>query len=221
MTAVNQSNWTRGGLHLRDVTVDVPLDHFGGGGAAASASIEVFARIIATEAESTKPSLVFLQGGPGAEAPRPTTPVGQSTWLARALEDFQVVMLDQRGTGKSSPIGSVDGRITGLDWAGEAPADIAAALRCYRADSIVEDAEILRQVLGIDTWSLLGQSFGGFTALRYVSAHSESLHEVYFTGGLPAVGTDPATVYATTWETMKRKSAQFYQAFPGDRDKLA
>lgn len=221
---LNQRTWTRGGLHLRDVTFEAPFDHFGGGevgASTASANIEVFARITATEADSTKPYLVFLQGGPGVEAPRPTTPVGQSTWLARALEDFQVVMLDQRGTGKSSPIGSVDGRITGLDGVGEDAADIAAALRHYRADSIVEDAEVLRQGLGVESWSLLGQSFGGFTALRYVSAHSESLNEVYFTGGLPAIGMDPATVYATTWEGMKRKSAQFYETFPGDREKLA
>lgn len=220
----NQRTWTRGGLHLRDVTFEAPFDHFGGGAAlsaATSGSIEVFARITATEAHSTKPYLMFLQGGPGVEAPRPTTPVGSSTWLARALEDFQVVMLDQRGTGKSSPIGSVDGRITGLDGVGEGAADISAALSHYRADSIVEDAEILRRGLGVESWSLLGQSFGGFTALRYVSAHSESLHEVYFTGGLPAIGTDPATVYATTWEGMKRKSEQFYQAFPGDREKLS
>lgn len=236
-SGLRQQSWRRGGLHFRDVTLDVPFDHFGGGpakSAAASlaaplsakpkggpASIEVFARIAATEADSQKPYLVFLQGGPGVEAPRPTTPVGGSTWLARALEEFQVVMLDQRGTGKSSPIGSVEGRITGLDAVGDDPADIARALTHYRADSIVEDAEILRQALGVDTWSLLGQSFGGFTALRYVSAHSRSLDEVYFTGGLPAVGTDPSTVYAKTWEGMKRKSEQFYDAFPGDRAKLA
>lgn len=224
MTRLNQQTWTRRGLHLRDVTFEAPFDHFGGGAglsAATPGTIEVFARITATEADSTKPYLVFLQGGPGVEAPRPTTPVGQSTWLARALEEFQVVMLDQRGTGKSSPIGSVDGRITGLEGVGEDAADIAAALSHYRADSIVADAEILRQGLGVESWSLLGQSFGGFTALRYVSAHSGSLNEVYFTGGLPAIGMDPAAVYATTWEGMKRKSEQFYQAFPRDREKLA
>lgn len=233
---LQQSSWTRGGLHLKDVTFEAPFDHFGGGAAKSAAaslaapvsdkpqgpsSIEIFARIVATEADSQKPYLVFLQGGPGNEAPRPTTPVGGSTWLARALEEFQVVMFDQRGTGKSSPIGSVEGRITGLDAVGDDPADIAEALSHYRADSIVEDAEILREALGVDTWSLLGQSFGGFTALRYVSAHSKSLDEVYFTGGLPAVDTDPVTVYARTWEGMKCKSEQYYRAFPGDREKLS
>lgn len=221
----------RGGLHFRDVTITAPLDHFSrltdapslaGHPGAASAEIEVFARIVADEAESTKPYLVFLQGGPGFEAPRPTTPVGGGSWLARALEDFQVVMLDQRGTGKSSPIGSVDGAITGLDMlSGDDPEAIAEVLSCYRADSIVEDAEILRNALGVETWSLLGQSFGGFTALRYVSAHSESLTEVYFTGGLPAIGVDPVDVYRTTWATMIRKSEEHYRDFPGDRERMS
>lgn len=211
-------------MHFRDVTIEVPLDHFGrmdADSAAASARIEVFVRIVASEADSDKPYLVFLQGGPGFEAPRPTTPIGAGSWLARALEEFQVVMLDQRGTGKSSPIGSVEGRITGLEIAGDDPQDIAGVLSCYRADSIVEDAELLRDHLGVDRWSVLGQSFGGFTALRYVSAHSGSLTEAYFTGGLPAIGVDPVDVYRTTWATMMRKSQRHYRAFPGDREKMA
>lgn len=183
-------------------------------------TLSVFARIIATEADSRKPYLVYLQGGPGVEAPRPGIVGGPGGWVKRALEEFQVVMLDQRGTGKSSPIGSVDGAITGLDTVGADPAAIAEALSYFRADSIVEDAEILRGHLGADTWSLLGQSFGGFTTLRYISAHSSALNEVFFTGGLPAIGLDPATVYGRTWEGMIRKSEQYYTAFPGDREKM-
>src|SRR5699024_3089622 len=75
VTMVEQRDWTRGGLHFRDVTVTVPFDHFGRSGDAASAGVNlpdtlnVFARIIATEADSRKPYLVYLQGGPGVEAP--------------------------------------------------------------------------------------------------------------------------------------------------------
>jgi pimeloyl-ACP methyl ester carboxylesterase len=228
---MEQVTWTRGGLHFRDVLIDAPFDHFGRAGATSSAgetatkvslpaTLSVFARIIATEADSRKPYLVYLQGGPGVEAPRPVTPVIPGSWVARALEEFQVVMLDQRGTGRSNPIGSVEGSITGLEAVGNDPAAIAEALSYFRADSIVEDAEILRGHLGADSWSLLGQSFGGFTTLRYVSAHSPSLDEVYFTGGLPAIGLDPAAVYGRTWEGMIRKSEQHYAAFPGDREKM-
>jgi pimeloyl-ACP methyl ester carboxylesterase len=224
-----QTTWTRGGLYFRDVLIEAPFDHFDGAnrvdGASANPArlpetLEVFARIIATEADSQKPYLVYLQGGPGVEAPRPGIAGGPDGWVKRALEEFQVVMLDQRGTGRSNPIGSVDGRITGLDSVGSDPAAIAEALACFRADSIVEDAEILRGHLGVDSWSLLGQSFGGFTTLRYVSAHAASLDEVFFTGGLPAIGLDPATVYGRTWEGMIGKSEQFYRAFPGDREKM-
>ncbi|WP_209371225.1 alpha/beta fold hydrolase [Brevibacterium renqingii] len=221
MSAVDQHSWTRGGLHFRDVTFDAGFDHFGRAQVSLPETLNVFARIIATEADSQKPCLVFLQGGPGVEAPRPVTPVSPGSWLARALEDFQVIMLDQRGTGRSSPIGSTAGSITGLEAVGEDPSAIAEALACFRADSIVEDAEILRNHLGVDSWSLLGQSFGGFTALRYVSAHASSLDEVYFTGGLPAIGIDPAAIYGRTWQGMIRKSEQHYRAFPGDRERMA
>jgi hypothetical protein len=61
----------------------------------------------------------------------------------------------------------------------------AAALR--RADSIVRDAELVRKVLVPlkGRWSILGQSFGGFCCLSYLSLAPEGLAEVLITGGLP------------------------------------
>jgi pimeloyl-ACP methyl ester carboxylesterase len=40
-------------------------------------------------------------GGPGFESPRPTEASG---WLKCALGSFRVVLMDQRGTGRSSPV---------------------------------------------------------------------------------------------------------------------
>ena len=54
---------------------------------------------------ATKPFLVYLQGGPGFEAPRPTGSPRGPGWLDRALQDFRVLLLDQRGTGRSTPVG--------------------------------------------------------------------------------------------------------------------
>ena len=42
-----------------------------------------------------------LAGGPGFEAPRPT---GANTWLKAAVAHFRVLLLDQRGTGRSGAI---------------------------------------------------------------------------------------------------------------------
>jgi pimeloyl-ACP methyl ester carboxylesterase len=55
-----------------------------------------------------RPLLVFLQGGPGMEAPGPTAHPSAPGWLERALQDYRVLMLDQRGTGRSAPIGALE-----------------------------------------------------------------------------------------------------------------
>ena len=48
-------------------------------------------------------------------------------------------------------------------------ADQAEYLTHIRADSIVRDLELIRTELGVQQWSLLGQSFGGFTSLTHLS----------------------------------------------------
>ena len=52
-------------------------------------------------AQSQKQRPRRCAGGPGSEAPRPTESSG---WVNKATQYFSVVMLDQRGTGRSSPI---------------------------------------------------------------------------------------------------------------------
>lgn len=214
------SSWTLPGLQLRDVTLPVPLDHADPTGA----RIEVFARIVTADGGEDRPFLVFLQGGPGSEAPRPLD-ASSPGWLARALRDFRVVMLDQRGTGRSTPVGPEtalpEGAIPGAATLREATAaQQAHYLTRFRADAIVADAELLREHLEISSWSLLGQSFGGFTTLRYLSAAAGSVDTALFTGGLPTVGPDMDAVYATTWQGMVGRSERYWARFPADRDRF-
>src|SRR5580693_1328657 len=86
------------GTVLTDRVFGVPLDH----GQADGEQIEVFARevVAADKAGADLPWLLFLQGGPGCGSPRPE---GRESWLDRALNDYRVLLLDQRGTGRSSP----------------------------------------------------------------------------------------------------------------------
>lgn len=211
------------GLTLTSLTLDLPLDHAG----PAAGTIEVFARVVTGEGGQDKPYLLFLQGGPGNEAPRPTLVPAGPSWLPRALEDYRVVLLDQRGTGRSTPISSAvvrqEGRVEArpaAPLAGLGVAEQARYLTHLRADGIVRDAEAVRQALGAARWTVLGQSFGGFAALHYLSAFPGSLDGVILTGGLSAVGHPIEDIYATTWQIMIRKSEEHYRRFPGDRDRV-
>ena len=215
-----RTDWTLPGLALADLTLPVPLDHADPAGP----SIELFARLVTRPGGEDLPVLVYLQGGPGSEAPRPLDPVSPP-WLPRALREHRVLMLDQRGTGRSTPVGPdaplPEGAIPGARTLREAsPAQQARYLTFFRADAIVADAELLREALDLPRWSLLGQSFGGFTTLRYLSAAAGSVEKALFTGGLPTVGPHMDQVYATTWEGMIARSERYWTRFPGDRDRF-
>lgn len=173
-------------------------------------TIDVFARVVTRPGGEDLPYLVFLQGGPGHEAPRPSLNPAQPSWLPTALERYRVVLLDQRGTGRSTALGNAD----------LALADLADYCTHLRADAIVADCEAMRDHLGVARWSVLGQSFGGFTLLHYLSRHADSVDQAYFTGGLPPVGRHPDEVYALTWAKMAERSREYYACFPGDRDRM-
>src|ERR1700742_1607389 len=93
------------GLVCVEHTIEVPLDHADPGGE----TIEVFAREIADPDGTDRPLLVFLQGGPGFEGARPTRHPSSPGWLDRALQDSRVLMLDQGGTGRTTPVGELPG----------------------------------------------------------------------------------------------------------------
>jgi len=72
----------------------------------------------------------------------------------------------------------------------------------------------------VDRWSVLGQSFGGFCALRYLSVASYALREAFFTGGLPPVGAPVDEIYRATWHRMGQRNDRFYARYPGDRERV-
>lgn len=199
---------------MQDLTVDehtisVPLVW---DDAADARTIEVTASVVAREGGERLPYLVYLQGGPGHEAPVPFHAPSAPSWLDAALQHYRLVMLDQRGTGRSTPIGDAD-LARGADA-------LAEHLTHLRADSIVRDCEAMREHLGASQWNVLGQSFGGFTTVAYLSTHAASLDTVYFTGGLTAVGRHPDDVYSLTYDKMRAASLAYYRRFPEHRDRM-
>jgi pimeloyl-ACP methyl ester carboxylesterase len=196
------------GLVFSEHEFNVPLDHARPDGP----RLTVFAReVVAPGRESDDvPWLVFFQGGPGHEAARPLKPNSPS-WLERALEDFRVLLLDQRGTGRSAAIGTLP------EMKAEEQAEY---LKHFRADAIVRDAELIRGELGVERWSVLGQSFGGFCVTTYLSLAPEGLEAAFVTGGLPPLDRHPDDVYRATYERLLAKNRAYYARYPEDRDRV-
>ncbi|WP_243060558.1 alpha/beta fold hydrolase [Nocardioides sp. SR21] len=194
------------GFVLTDHVVEAPLDHRDPD----AGTIEVFAReVVAAGHEGEDlPWLVFLQGGPGAASPRPGGAGGG--WVTAAAEHHRVLLLDQRGTGRSTPISA---KTVG----GRTDAELAAYLRHFRTDGIVGDLEVLRrQVAGGERWYTLGQSYGGFITMTYLSQAPEGLLGCYVTGGLPGLTATADEVYARTFPRIAGKNHAFYRRYPGD-----
>ncbi|NYZ15995.1 prolyl aminopeptidase [Azospirillum sp. RWY-5-1] len=89
--------------------------------------------------------VVFLHGGPGA---------GASPTHRRFFDPghYRIVVMDQRGAGRSTPLGETHNNDT---------------------DRLVADLEALRQLLGIQRWHLFGGSWGSTLALAYAQAHPD------------------------------------------------
>ncbi|KAJ1638704.1 hypothetical protein T492DRAFT_857862 [Pavlovales sp. CCMP2436] len=124
-----------GGLVQKEHTFTCPLDWAAGDGSSSpeEPTINVYCRelVLAKHGANAAqlPCLIYLQGGPGFPAPRPGAP--PTGWLARALTEYRVLLLDQRGVGRSTPA-----TVETIKSRGDAEAQ-AKYLACLRADSIV------------------------------------------------------------------------------------
>ncbi|MSQ51130.1 MAG: prolyl aminopeptidase [Betaproteobacteria bacterium] len=87
--------------------------------------------------------VVFLHGGPGAGS----TAAHRRFFDPRA---YRIVVLDQRGAGRSTPLGELRDNTTPL---------------------LIADLERLRDHLKIDRWLVFGGSWGSTLALAYAEAH--------------------------------------------------
>ncbi|WP_299165262.1 alpha/beta fold hydrolase [uncultured Arthrobacter sp.] len=187
----------------------VPLDHRDPEGERISVFAREYSSTDHTDAEAAHlPWLLFLQGGPGVRGNRTT---GLSGWMKAAARDFRILMLDQRGTGLSTPADLVT-----LPECGS-PAEQTLYLRHFRADSIVADAELIRAALGSGPWTVFGQSFGGFCTLSYLSLAPEGMERALITGGLAPLVGPPDRVYRATFDRVAKRNAEYFTRYPGDR----
>lgn len=98
--------------------------------------------------------ILFVHGGPGAGC----TPFDRRFFDP---ERFRIVLLDQRGAGRSTP----HGELTGND-----------------ADALAADFERLRAARGIDRWHVFGGSWGSTLGLHYAEAYPERVLSLVLRG---------------------------------------
>lgn len=190
------------GCTIREHSVPVPLNR----SRCDSPEIRVFVREIIPDGGENRPYLIFFQGGPGSPSPRQGNP--HDGWLGEALKHHRVLLLDQRGTGRSHQLDA----LTLCEF--DSDAEKAAYLANFRADSIVADAEDLRAYFESPAWYGLGQSYGGFCLATYLSRAPEGLAGVYITGGLPAVDASLDDIYRHTYSATTRRNREYLRQYP-------
>ncbi|MGR5356082.1 alpha/beta fold hydrolase [Vibrio chagasii] len=197
-----QAKFIDGTTLYRQHYFELPLDYQAKGGQ----QIQVFAREVVDLAKDSQelPWLIYFQGGPGFPSPRVS---GESGWMKRALQNYRVLLLDQRGTGNSTVISHET-------LAHLSPDQQAEYLTHFRADNIVRDAEAIREQFGVKQWSTIGQSFGGFCTLSYLSLFPKSLQRCYVTGGIPSIEREADDVYRATYKRVEDKNRAFFAQFP-------
>ena len=196
------------GMILKDRFFEVPLDYAHPNGT----KIQIFGReVVAAASDSNQhlPWAIFFQGGPGFASPRPST---KSGWLGEMLKSHRALLLDQRGNGLSTKILPQSLSIF------PTPQAQADYLTHFRADNIVRDAEAIRLTLlpPDGKWVGLGQSYGGFILLTYLSFHPEGLAKVLITGGVACVKRHIDENYRLTYGRVMEKNRQFYERYPED-----
>ena len=98
--------------------------------------------------------VVFLHGGPGS---------GCNPAQRRFFDPayYQIILIDQRGCGRSKPLGAIDKNTT---------------------NDLVNDIDLIRQQLGIHQWLVFGGSWGSTLALAYALQHTSHVSGLILRG---------------------------------------
>jgi proline iminopeptidase len=130
--------------------------------------------------------VVFLHGGPGS---------GCRADHRRYFDPwrYRIVLLDQRGAGRSTPAGELTDNTT---------------------EALIADLEAIRNLLGIERWVLFGGSWGAALALAYAQTHPQRVL------GMVLRGTFLATARELDWFFRDGASRMFPEAWQGFVDPI-
>jgi pimeloyl-ACP methyl ester carboxylesterase len=157
---------------------------------------QIALNIVVLPALSSDPKpdpFVFLAGGPGQGAAKMAKPIREL--FRQILTDRDIVLVDQRGTGKSNPLdcNDPDDSLKALDLS---DADVLARLktcmngydadlRHYTTSIAMDDLDDVRAFLGYETVNIYGGSYGTRAGLVYMRQHGDRVRSAVLDGVAP------------------------------------
>lgn len=212
-------------------TFDVPENTAAPGGRKIGLNI---AWLPVAKGDGTGDPVFFLAGGPGQAATEHATTVNATLREVRKQRD--VILVDQRGTGKSNPLSCLDKTGKEMPVDDLDPADPAALAdyarecahslanradpRFYTTTEAVQDLEAVRDALGADTINLVGVSYGTRLAQQYAAKYPQHTRTIVLDGVAPndlVVGGE----FAHTFENALALQSAQCQKLPACKQRYA
>ena len=171
-------------------TLEVPLNPNDPGGE----TIELFVAVVEALAEQPSPDpLVVIAGGPGEAATRFYATAARA--FSHIVRDRDIVLVDQRGTGRSAPLrcdhGQDDPFLTSVGVAEVIDASVQCLEgldhdpRFFTTSVAVRDLERVRRALGYEKLNLYGVSYGTRVAQHYLRRFPERTRRIILDGVVP------------------------------------
>ncbi|MEP7330189.1 MAG: alpha/beta fold hydrolase [Betaproteobacteria bacterium] len=160
----------------------------------AGRKLKLFVAVLPANTVSPKEDpLVILAGGPG-QAASSLAPFAARLGDIRRTRD--IVLIDQRGTGRSSPLvcdafKPQDDDAFDTDPGPRAKACVAQLraqgvdLAQYTTAAWIQDLDAMREALGYDRWNLWGGSYGTRVAQEYTRQHPQHVRTMTLDGIAP------------------------------------
>lgn len=178
--------------------------------------------------------LFLLVGGPGQAATEAGARIAET--LRDVLEKRDIVLVDQRGTGRSNPLDCESDRAEPLDELFAPRSDLQKTRACraaldadtrfYATPAAMDDLDDVRAALGYESINLWGGSYGTRAALVYLRQHPERVRSLILDGVAPFALKLPLHVARDAQRALDllyadcEQDADCQRTFPGARQQL-
>ena len=146
--------------------------------------LELFvARIPSRSASPAADAMTLIQGGPGGSSVDLYAALG--FYLAKILAHRDILLVDQRGTGRSGALRCPIAKTAAREAAQQCLDGLEADPRYYTTSLAVADLEAVRAAAGYEQLSIYGVSYGSRVALHYLRRHPQRVRALVVDGVVP------------------------------------